>query len=1181
MPPDQWRELREILEAALELTGTEQASFLNRACAGKPEVRAEVESLLEAGGRAGEFLEHSPLASWLDRPGRIVSRQVIGHRIGPYRITKAIGEGGMAAIYEAVRVDGEFEHRVAVKMVKPGLLADATAARFRTERQILADLRHPSIAQLLDGGVIDGVPYFILELVPGQHIDEYCNRNQLPVKERLSLFRQVCDAVHYAHGKGIIHRDIKPANILVSEEGVPKLLDFGIAKILRDSQGQSATRTADRMATPNYASPEQLAGEPVTARSDVYSLGILLYELIAGRPPLSADAGFSAQPIERPGAVARKNGMALPARLARALDAAILKAMHEAPERRYASVQDFSMDVRRVLEGKPVHARSDGVIYTARRFAGRQRMFLAGVLAATLGVMVGAESWWHSTRTISAASRQSVAVVGFQPLSGTTTDAWISTALSEMFATELAANPKLRVVSGDRVARAQHDLGVTGLDSANPGQLVRLRENLGAQYILTGSYLPDGQNPQSLRLYVKLQEAKYGETLIAFTVNGLASDLPAVVSRSAERFQHRLGLEVPPKQPAALRAANPKAVRLYAEGLQEQRRGNAASARKAYEGALAIEPDSPLVRSAYASTLSTLGYDQKALEEARTSFESSAGLPPEQRTLLEGRYHEYATDWKRAIESYRTLSNSFSDDPDYGILLAHAQTHAGLPDEALKTVRALQNAASSAEADPRPILEEAGAYLLKADFAAMEAAALRARASAQELGARTWIAEAYALQATALINENKYREAVQAYATAQRLYADLHDELGSAAASKGIGTVNSEQGNYTIAEKYYSEALKTFTRLGFRRGEAVTLSNLAVVKKLQADFPAALRLMEQSIAVQEDIGDKLSLSHSLLNYGSTLRRLNFLPKAKEALAKSLQLAREIGDPEQIVRALVMLGDTELDTGELAAAFAQEKEALEIHSRPGASPRVQALVLQHLALAKQQMGRLAEAKSGYEASLDIARSKNLTQFVADDLVMLSEVGRQQGDLDASDRLLREAGEIYRKGNQREGVLDVLLAQTKNDLAANRLEGFPGRIDQCVTGFHQLGLEPDERDAALTSAEYWLRQSDPSKAAATLPPSQIPRFALEMRRQILAARTAAARGSVRQAALQLKSLGSDLAAKQWMGLSLEARLASVEAEWGFNRIAARNEVTALKRDTGTLGFVLLARTASELH
>ena len=334
-----------------------------------------------------------------------------GHRIGPYRIERRIGSGGMGTVFLAVRVD-EFEKRVAIKLLKPGLSTGAVVRRFRHERQILARLDHPNIAKLLDGGTTEeGLPYFVMEYVEGEPIDRYCNRHRLSVHQRLELFREVCSAVHMAHQNLIVHRDLKPGNILVGAGGEVKLLDFGIAKPL-DAAGSSASRVTDsgaRSMTLAYASPEQVAGNALTTASDVYSLGVVLYELLTGQRPYRTPSGkwldlanaiqeqqprkpstsidlaspetetspigpgdVPAPEIQHSLRAADRRG--LKRRLAGDLDSIVLAALSKQPERRYASVEQFSEDIHRHLEGLPITARKLTFAYRASKFVRRHKI---------------------------------------------------------------------------------------------------------------------------------------------------------------------------------------------------------------------------------------------------------------------------------------------------------------------------------------------------------------------------------------------------------------------------------------------------------------------------------------------------------------------------------------------------------------------------------------------------------------------------------------------------------------------------------------------------------------------------------------------------------------------------------------------------------------------------------------
>jgi len=404
MPDRHWEQLEEIFQQALDLPDSERASFLAEACADDEDLRRHVDDLIVAYKQAGDFIE-SPAVSGYDaalmaetvmlKEGeQTFTEFIVGRRIGAYKIEREIGRGGMGAVYLARRDDAAFEKQVAIKLIKRGMDTDFILRRFRNERQILANLDHPSIARLLDGGTTeDGLPYFVMEYIEGEPIDSYCDHNHLSIRDRLALFQKVCSAVDYAHRNFVLHRDIKPGNILVTVEGQPRLLDFGIAKLTNPDLAQETidqTGTAMRLMTPEYASPEQVVGEPLSQASDIYSLGILLYELLTGvrpyrlssRSPLEiARVVCEEQPespsemitrLSRPSSIHERGASNIDAicryrstssdtlkrDLAGDLDNIVMKALRKEPERRYASVEDMSADISRFLQGLPITASS-------------------------------------------------------------------------------------------------------------------------------------------------------------------------------------------------------------------------------------------------------------------------------------------------------------------------------------------------------------------------------------------------------------------------------------------------------------------------------------------------------------------------------------------------------------------------------------------------------------------------------------------------------------------------------------------------------------------------------------------------------------------------------------------------------------------------------------------------------
>jgi serine/threonine protein kinase/tetratricopeptide (TPR) repeat protein len=419
MTPERWQQIRALLESAMQLEPQQRPAYLERHCLGDPSLRQDVDSFLavEQDLRTS-FLESPAVARVVpDANAAPAIKWAAGMKLGPYVIQSMLGAGGMGEVYRAIRADGQYHKQVVIKMVRAGYESKLVVQRFKNERQILATLDHPNIARLLDGGATENeLPYFVMELIEGLPIDEYCRRHELAIAERLRLFCAICHAVEFAHQHAIIHRDIKPENILVTSEGVPKLLDFGIAKILDPSAIPGPleyTSTLFRALTPEYASPEQVRGATITTASDVYALGVVLYVLLTGSSPYLLNertpeavtrAVCEHQPARPSLAVLRSISHICPAknsshsgmsveklslRLRGDLDHIVLKALRKEPEHRYGSAERFASDIERHLEHRPILARKDTFVYRSSKFFSRHRMGVAAAAVFVLTMLFG------------------------------------------------------------------------------------------------------------------------------------------------------------------------------------------------------------------------------------------------------------------------------------------------------------------------------------------------------------------------------------------------------------------------------------------------------------------------------------------------------------------------------------------------------------------------------------------------------------------------------------------------------------------------------------------------------------------------------------------------------------------------------------------------------------------------
>ncbi len=666
MTPDLFRRSRAIFGEAADMPREDREAFLREACGDDAALREEVEALLSES-------ESVPLERDVHEAMRSLESPPEGTRIGPYELVEEIGRGGMGTVHLARRADGAFERDVAIKLVGFGLDAAYFLERFREERRILASLAHPNIGALLDGGTMgDGRPYLIMELVSGRPIDVYCREEKTPLEARLRLFRDVCSAVEHAHRNLVIHRDLKPSNILVTKEGVPKLLDFGLARLLTPEAGTDRTATGYRALTPAFASPEQVRGDALTPASDVYSLGVLLYVLLTGKKPYRTTTGdeyaallhavLTEEPL-RPAAAAPE------AKIPRDLEAIVLKAMRKEPELRYGSAEELSEDVGRFLEGKLVRARPDTAGYRARKFVRRHRAGVVAAAIASISLAAGCYALWLSfsarrenravTGTAAAPVRSlpsvtTLAVLPFKPLVAADRDEVLEFGMTDTLITKLSSVPGI----------ALRPMGAVLQHSVERDDAVRLGRTLRVDAVVEGSLQ---RVKDRLRVSVRLINVGDGRSVWGETFDSVYTDVFAVEDAIAQRVAEALipHLSAEARAGLARRGTDDlSAYNAYLKGRYFWNRRTEADFRKAigfFRQAIAADPGYALAHSGLADCYSLLsvwgaGPPRETLDEARAAAlraVSSDDAPGEAHASAAFVRWIYDWDWEGADRAFR------------------------------------------------------------------------------------------------------------------------------------------------------------------------------------------------------------------------------------------------------------------------------------------------------------------------------------------------------------------------------------------------------------------------------------------------------------------------------------------------------------------------------------------------
>lgn len=1149
---------------------------------------------------------------------------------GRYRITRFIARGGMGEVYEAE--DLELQGSVALKTIRPEVADDAVAIeRFRREIQIARRVTHPNVCRVFDvshdqSSGMD-VMFVTMELLDGQTLRELVvESGPLSTAAALPIARQIADGLAAAHRAGIIHRDLKSANVmLVPEEGQsePRVVvtDFGLARAAVVS-GQSITSTGDIVGSPAYMSPEQIEGKPLSPATDIYAFGVVLYEMVTRGHPFEAETPL----------------------------ASVLKRLREPPASPRTYVPDldpvWEQVILRCLEREPgdrfpdpraaVQALERGTKsgLPSRRRAWIRRLEVGAGMAAIVALMgiLAARLPWRTpppapAARVAPAARRVLAVIGFRNQSGQGDIAWLSTALTEMLTTEVAAAEQVRTIPGDAVARTKRELGIGESEGLTPPVATRMHEILGTDYLVSGSYTALGPpGSRQLRLDVQLQEGLGGNVIASFAETGTEERLFDLVARAGSRLREKLGVAaVSPEAASGILASlpsSPTAVRYYAEGLNRLREYDKLGARTLLEKAIAADPDFPLAHAQLAGVYRDLGYDGRAKQEAQTALRYASSLPRESRLLIEAQAHVQNDRFAQAAEIYQALWRFYPDNLDYATGTAFALVNAGNAKEALSMIDALKKT----WADPRVDLAEADAAEATSDYKRARIAAARAAQKADARGQRLMAARARLSEGYALLRVSELPAARAAFEDCRRRYESVGDRTGVGQALGGIGSVLLESGQLDEALAIFQAEAKIARETGSRVGEAADLHNVAMVLQRKGDAAGAKAALRRALALQRDLGndaamaatlsmlaqvsadggdlseatrlyeqalalnERVGAAHAAANNRNNLavirKTKGDLDGAERLFREALTAYRKTQDDAAVADALNNLAVIQRSRGDLAGAEKSYQEAEQVYRRMNSRSDL-AMVAVNVSSVLVDRGDLAGAKEKAEAALAIWRSTGERSLAAYALMAIADVEARRGDLQRAEAIVRDAlqqrremGEESTAAESQLALADLALeggrAGEAEQMARNALATFEKeeRADvMAVAKTILCRLAIARRDFA--GARQLLQSAD---ALATSSGDAAARFTVSL----TDAKLATASGRPQVAIAKLASLLALARGQGFVSQQFETRLALAEATMAAARPSeARRQLEALEWDANAKGFGLVARKAERMR
>jgi eukaryotic-like serine/threonine-protein kinase len=1072
---------------------------------------------------------------------------------GRFRIAKFIARGGMGEVYEAE--DLELKERVALKTVRLEMAREERAVqRFRREIQLARKVTHPNVCRTFDvfrhveksgDGQQSETLAISMEFLAGETLEERIKRSgKISQAEALPIVAQIAAGIQAAHQAGVIHRDFKSSNVLLVEaEGYPGntravITDFGLAYSDTTRSGQSLTSTNDLVGTPGYMAPEQVRGAAITPATDIYALGVVMFEMVTGSMPFVAETALATafKRLNEPAPSPRSISLEIDP----LWDAGILRCLEREPTDRFASVSEI------------VPALTGETAPALPRQLASQRLRKQVILASAFSLALLAIAAYFGVRyklQVSNRTRPSVALLGFKNMSGVAENDALGANFTENLGTELGTR-EIHVVDAALVDQTEKQLGwQEAPDSLSPEDLAKVRDLLGCDVVVFGSYTAQGAGPdQKIAWNIHLERTSEESNLQSVRAIVSENNWLDAIPNVGGQVRAALGVQTPAAEASRIQAAlpaNTEASTDLAQGQARLANFDIQGAREFFEQAIQADPKFAQGHSALAEAWWQLGYEDKARTEASAALDLSAGLGRDRHDLIQARYDEMNHDWDSANALYSSLWNDpATREVEYGLLLASCQINAGKPQDGLRTLAELRDSKPVPGIRAQTDLAEARAHQALANYQQQLKSSTVAANEAQSLGATNLLARARILQCLAELNLGEPAKADPLCSDARRLNEAAGDKLGMANAVNAIANALSNQGNTAQAQPLYEEALNIAKRIGDKLDEAGASDNLGRIKSTQGDYQSAENYYQEGIEAASARGDKNELARTELNLAMLWYQTGARDRASGMFDSAIQMAHSVGAKDVEARGLNNKCMMEEEAGDLKAASKDCQDSLKLREAMSDKLAI-ARSWQNIGQVSVYRGDLEQAEQAYQKALSLQTSMNAKNEAAYSNTLLAESLLLEGNPAKARETASAAANEFGSEGDKDDEAEARRALAEASLALGQTQDAQGQVTQAS----RLVDETHDRN-------------------------------LRLEVEITAAKLSAAQGHAAEAVQALSITRAEARTAGLAAIDFEARLALGEMQLKAGEIAdAKSTLRKLTRDASARGFAYIASEASK--